>query len=249
ALRAERSPGHPVAAGLAGGEGAAGEDDLQPRQVVPQPAVEQRHPAAGVVDAGRRHHDRQQEPQAIDPGVPLAAGDLLAGVVAALAALRGRLDRLAVGGRGPRAGVAPGAGADPLAQGLVDAVPGAVVAPASVPGVDRGPGREVVRQQAPLAAGADQVEDGVEHLAQFGRRPAGALGPGEERLDEGELVIGQVSVITLGSHNPFYGSEPGFRTGSEVRLIDRQLPLPRAPAEVLITFEVPLLPRPYPWVR
>src|SRR5262249_50347843 len=94
--------------------------------------------------------------------------------------------------------------------------PGAVVAPASVPGVDRGPGREVVRQQAPLAAGADQVEDGVEHLAQFGRRPAGALGPGEERLDEGELVIGQVSVITLGSHNPFYGSEPGFRTGSQV---------------------------------
>src|SRR5262249_8730185 len=105
--------------------------------------------------------------------------------------------------------------ADPLAQGLVDAVPGAVVAPASVPGVDRGPGREVVRQQAPLAASADQVEDGVEHLAQFGRRPAGALGPGEERLDEGELVIGQVSVITLGSHNPFYGSEPGFRTGSK----------------------------------
>src|SRR5262249_17448807 len=104
-----------------------------------------------------------------------------------------------------------------LAQGLVDAVPGAVVAPASVPGVDRGPGREVVRQQAPLAAGADQVEDGVEHLAQFGRRPAGALGPGEERLDEGELVIGQVSVITLGSHNPFYGSEPGFRTGSKLR--------------------------------
>ena len=56
--------------------------------------------------------------------------------------------------------------------------------PPAIPGVDGAPRREALREEPPLAAGADQVQDGVEDGAQVGRGPAHPLGPRQEGLDD-----------------------------------------------------------------
>lgn len=157
--------------------------------------------ARASVNVGRGNQHRQQQAQAVHPDVAFTPLDLLAVVEAMDGAAAGRgLDRLAIDSRRAWAGVAAGLEADLLPQGLVDFVPGAVAAPAAVPGVDGTPGREVVGQQAPLAAAADQVEDAVDHFAEVGGRPAHVLASGQEWLDKRELGVGKVGFIVLEFH-------------------------------------------------
>jgi len=54
-------------------------------------------------------------------------------------------------------------------------LPGAVEPPGTDVVIDRLPGRKLPREQTPLAAGADEVEDTVQDLASgpFGRPTAG----------------------------------------------------------------------------
>src|SRR5262249_39006837 len=62
-------------------------------------------------------------------------------------------------------------------------------------------GREVAGQVAPLAAGAEDVEDGVDdvpHLGLAGPAPARLFG--EMGLDQGPLVIGKVAGVMVHSH-------------------------------------------------
>src|SRR5215210_3615194 len=98
----------------------------------------------------------------------LAPFHLLAGVVAALlAAHPGGLDALAVHDPGARLRVPSEPDSSPPTQGRVQPLPRPVDAPGSeVVVVDGLPRREVVREQAPGAAAAHHVEDGVEDLAQ-----------------------------------------------------------------------------------
>src|SRR5262249_61500485 len=100
------------------------------------------------------------------------------------------------------AGAAAGRPAHLGGRGVVEPPPGAVLAEGSVPGVGGAPGGEVGGQQPPLAAGADQVEDAVEDLAQVGRGPAGALAARQQRLDQGELLGGEGGVVGVVSDNP-----------------------------------------------
>ena len=109
---------------------------------------------------------------AVHHDMPLPPRDLLAPVVAPLAADLGPLDRLAVDAAGARARARRPASPDLPPQGVHDRLPGAVVAPLAEVVVDGALGREVVRQHVPLAAGAVDVEDGVEDLAAC--RPHGA---------------------------------------------------------------------------
>src|SRR5688500_10801902 len=61
---------------------------------------------------------------------------------------------------------------------------------------DRAPGRQVLRQCLPLAAGPQHVEDGVEHLADVhGARSSTALGRADQRLDQRPLHIRQVALV------------------------------------------------------
>src|SRR5688500_3053167 len=61
---------------------------------------------------------------------------------------------------------------------------------------DRAPGRQVLRQCLPLAAGPQHVEDGVEHLADVhGPRSSTALGRADQRLDQRPLHIRQVALV------------------------------------------------------
>ena len=71
-------------------------------------------------------------------------------------------------GAGPRRIQNNGLHADPrpLAQGSAHPLPGAIQAPEAEVVVDGLPKREVVGQESPGAAAFDDVEDGVEYLAQ-----------------------------------------------------------------------------------
>jgi hypothetical protein len=111
--------------------------------------------------------------------VALSALYLLATVVPSLLSSHaGAIDRLAIyyGGTGLRIS----AQAHPLAQGGVHSLPGAVDSPSSETMMYGFPGRGVVGQESPGAAAANDVENGVEDLAQgmstLGR--PGALGIG-----------------------------------------------------------------------
>ena len=143
-------------------------------------------------------HGDEQEAQGVDQDVTLAPLHLLGGIVAARpAAFRG-FHRLAVdhGGRG--AGLTPLLFARLDGQGMVDAAPGAVLAPGREIGVHRAPGWELLGQQASLAAGREQVEERVDHLAQDrGARPADRLRRRQMWRDQGPLPIGQIACVAL----------------------------------------------------
>src|SRR5215208_2693129 len=96
----------------------------------------------------------------------LPALDLFPAIVAALfSAHPGTLDRLAVRYASARLGVPLQANSHSLAQGGVHLLPCPVQAPGAEVMVDGLPGWEVVGQQPPGAAAADDVEDGVKDLA------------------------------------------------------------------------------------
>src|SRR5262249_31450639 len=148
--------------------------------------------------------DGQQQAQAVHDDMALAAIDVLGVVPAAGLAARAAVHRLAVdaGGR-PRPAGALGF-TDPVAQPVVGGPQGAVVPPGVEVAPDGALGREVVGQVAPLAAGAQQVQDGVQDVTH--RRLAGAASGvhGDQGLDQGPLLVGQVAGVSLGSHTPLY---------------------------------------------
>jgi hypothetical protein len=124
------------------------------------------------MDVGGVHLNLEQGALRVDEHLTLAPGDLLAAVIAAWSSGRGRLRGLAVddGGRGLGRSAEPRA--VPLAQSLVDALPGAVSAPLGEVVIHRAPGWVFVGQQTPLCAGAEQVEHGTDDVAQFVGEPA-----------------------------------------------------------------------------
>src|SRR5262249_13445918 len=117
-------------------------------------------------------------------------------------------------------------------QGLADPAPGAVFAPAAVPGMDSAPGREVLGEQPPLAAGAHQGEDGVENLAHVRGRTAHGVSPREKRLQQSELFVREIGFIALGVHALFYARTDfshrllGINGTTQVDLEDVQSPMP-----------------------
>jgi hypothetical protein len=94
--------------------------------------------------------------------------DLLTSVVTALlSAHRGALYRLAVHHARTGLRVPPQANPKAFAEGTVDPLPGTIDAPFSEVVIDGGPSRKVVGQESPLAAALQEVEDGLEDLAQI----------------------------------------------------------------------------------
>src|SRR5262249_16383401 len=92
-------------------------------------------------------------------------------------------------------------GPDLAAQGVVDPVQ----CPVAAPGVEVAPGgalgREVAGQIAPLAAGAEEVEDGVDDVPHVGLAgPAAARLVGQMGLGQGPLGIAEVAGVMVHSH-------------------------------------------------
>src|SRR5829696_6156635 len=97
----------------------------------------------------------------------LSALDLLSTVVATLlSAHSGGLDRLTI--HNPRARLRIPLQANPqtFSDSPVDPCPGAIDAPFPEVVVNGGPSRKVVREQAPLTTASQDIEDGVEDLAE-----------------------------------------------------------------------------------
>src|SRR3954452_21430336 len=144
----------------------------------------------------------------------------------------GALDALAVDDRGGRASLParPLAGLDE--QGVVQAPERAVPGPQRQVAVDRAPRRQVLGQGAPLAAGGEDVEDAVQHLAHVHRALAAAApGRRDEGLDQRPFLARRVAraVAPVGPpllHGPRRAS-PRAR-GETLTVHDRSLTSRRA---------------------
>src|SRR5260370_14288416 len=80
---------------------------------------------------------------------------------------------------------------------MVDLTPQTAVAPGVEVMLNRGVGREILGQQAPLAAALRQIEDRVDHRSQRRRARATAtlVRRGQKRLDDGPFGIGCIACI------------------------------------------------------
>jgi hypothetical protein len=89
-----------------------------------------------------------------------------------------------------------------LAQGGVGRLPRAAQAPLPEVVEGRLPAREAVRQHPPRHAAAQDVEDGVEDLAQSHRAGTSFSFPGrKQRFEDGELRVGEITVVMLAVHS------------------------------------------------
>ena len=145
--------------------------------------------ACGVIDVGGRDQHGQQQPHAVHDDMALPAVDVLGVVPAPLLAAGGGVDRLAVDAGGGAGVVGLLRGADLAAKPVVDRVEGAVAPPLVEVPPDGTLGREVAGQVTPLAAGAEDVEDGVDDVPHVGLSgsPAGRSGR-DVGLDQGPLL-------------------------------------------------------------
>ena len=149
----------------------------------------------GNIGGGEVYH--QKATVGIDGDVALAPDDFLARVVTPCFCMRS-LDRLAVDdpARGARLTSAPFAVEHQrhVVDGLEQEAPDE---PAEPP-VDGLPGRKILRQHPPAAAGAGQISDRIQNLAQirFNRPPA--LGhTRQERFNPCPLFVGQIRRVAL----------------------------------------------------
>src|SRR5207244_2290166 len=94
--------------------------------------------------------------------------DVLGVVSAALFAAGGRIDRLAIDAGGGAWSIRLLLRPDLAAQRVVDGVQGAVVPPLVEVTPHGTLGREILGQVTPLAAGAEQVQDGIDDVPEVG---------------------------------------------------------------------------------
>ena len=66
--------------------------------------------------------------------------------------------------------------------------------------IDGLPRREVFGQEPPLGPGLDQIEDGVDDLAQGGAWAAAFFGGGQEAAEQMPLIVGEGGVVSGDFH-------------------------------------------------
>jgi len=158
--------------------------------------VQHRLTTALILNIRCMTHARDQHTQNIHQHMPFATAHFLTAIVAPLAATLRSLDRLAVEDGRRRCGLLTGLSTHSSVQGVVNAQPQAVATPTREIGGHGAPRREVVRQLPPLAAGALQVEDGVENTAVIqAASSATFVGFGQQGLNQGPLGIREIAGI------------------------------------------------------
>ena len=168
---------------------------LNTRELVVSSFQEQRH-GPTVLDVGRVYLGAQYQTARIDQDVALAAVDTFRSVVATYAADTGRPDGLAIDDPSTRLRVTPDGGAELLPQDGVQVFPSAVQAPQPEIVIGGLPGCELVGQQSPGTATPNNIEDGVQDLAdgvQAGS--AEPLGWRQKRLEASELGVREVGQV------------------------------------------------------
>jgi hypothetical protein len=120
----------------------------------------------------------------------------------------------------------------------MEVLPGPIVAPAREVLVSRRPADQIVGQEAPSTAGADEVQEAVDDFATiYAPRPATKLGGRDERGDPCPLLVCQISRVRLSSHPEAIGQAPDLekqalwaaarRRALGLVEVDKQDPLPQ----------------------
>src|SRR5271169_5627719 len=157
-------------------------------------------PPSRFLDVGGRHDGVQHETLAVDQDMPLLALDLLAGVVTVRIdrspALLRALHALGINDRRGRTGLPRSLFAALHIERVMQSLQRTVVGPSDEVLVDRAPGRQVLRNRAPLTSGAEDVHHPVRHLADIDRAPVAAtLGRRNQRPDLAPLHLGQIALV------------------------------------------------------
>src|ERR1700688_1285642 len=178
--------------------GAIGEEMFEPGPALAD-GVEDHLGSSGVGYVCGGEIDHQEAAISIDHDVAFAANYLLAGIVAALGAWRWRLDRLAVDNPAGRARLAALLLAIHHQRDVVDSAKQEQPHETAEPPINRLPGWEVLRQHPPAAAGANQIADGIDHLAQIDLSSSARLGwLRKQWLYPRPFLFSQVGRVTLG---------------------------------------------------
>jgi hypothetical protein len=151
---------------------------------------EQRPGSIAILHAGRMREQDEAAPVGVDERVPLAAHDLLAGVVAASTAGLAGLHALAVDDAGARRGRPTVAFAIDHQQGMVQRLEHTLVPLGRKPAIGHSLRRKVAWKKPPCDATAHHVEDRVDDLAQqSGKRSSRPFRRWQQRLDQPPLRI------------------------------------------------------------
>ena len=186
--------GHPVGQLLAA-VAAVGEDAPQPG-ALGQDGAQRVLGAVAVGDARRVDPHADHRTHQVHDQVPLAPADQHAAVEAALAARLGGLHALGVDDHHARRRLPPGNAPDPLPQRRQDVLPGAVAPPLGELVADGLPRGVLSGEHAPLAAGAQEIEDRVDDQAQADPlAPARSLWHRQQRRDQRPLGVGEVGLV------------------------------------------------------
>jgi len=156
-------------------EGVPGVTTIDPQEA--QPRKPAQHPAQdrlaavalGGVGWGDDH--AQDQAQGIHQQIALTAFDALASVKTHRAAMAGGLDALAVQDRCRGLAALALSSPNQAPQSIIEGRPKMTELPAPEDTIDRLPGWQIMGQKSPLDAPFDDIEDGIEHLAQVGTRP------------------------------------------------------------------------------
>jgi hypothetical protein len=175
---------------------AVGEEMFDPRPALAD-RIEDHLSAGAVGDISGRQVEHEQPAVGIDGDMAFAAGDLLAGVIAAFPGCRS-FHGLAVDDPGRRARRAPSALAVGHQRDIVDRVEQEPPNEKAKPPVNRLPGRKIARQHLPAAPCPNQIADRVHHLPQIGfTRSASFLRLGQQRRNHRPLLCGHVGRVAL----------------------------------------------------
>ena len=117
-----------------------------------------------ILDIGRMHHHRQQQPHGIYNDVSLSTVDLLASVIATGAPFFRRLNRLTVYDGRARCWVPPLGLPDLDSESVIGSFPCTILSPFPKIPPHGAPRREVMRHGSPRAAVAQNVHNAVDDL-------------------------------------------------------------------------------------
>src|SRR5262245_28395501 len=109
------------------------------------------------------HSDRPDQSQRVDSDVPLAAGDLFPGIIAAFFPAFGGADRLTIDDRDAGRRFFAALLTNSSAQHLMNALPDASLTPAPKGRVHGRPFGKIMWQCSPLATRSIDIQDRVEH--------------------------------------------------------------------------------------
>lgn len=160
--------------------------------------------SGSILNAGAMHYNQQHQPQNVHDQVPFPAWGLLMHIHTAFLATFRRLHTLAVHHRRTGLLVAPSFLSHFLHQHIIDPLPHTISLPTPIVEIHRSPRRKIDGQHPPLASGAIDVQNRIDHLPFFPFGWTTHLESWKELrnlLPFGILEIGRVGLVEFG-HSP-----------------------------------------------